>query len=180
MDETGTVLEKLEQSKALESNRKEKKVVARLQEHVGRDELGRFTYKHGYLPITQDGIRNAARKAFLDSLNGLAGEKRLLRIAEIAEGQAVATVLAKDGTPVEVTPSIREQLDANTTLLYLQHGRPAMQVDVNASHTVKVRWNPDKYERVEDLEKYLELQRIGEVVDAEVVKEADDKTEEEK
>lgn len=140
---------------------------------VIRDEFGRFAYGHGYLPITQDGVRNAARKAFLDSLNGIAGEKRLLRIAEIAEGTAVATVLTKDGQPVDVTPSIREQLDANTTLLYLQHGRPAMQLDVQATHTVKVRWNPDKYERVEDLEKYLELQRLGEVIDAEVIK--DDK-----
>lgn len=172
MDETDTVLKKLEQSKEIESNRKEKRPAAPHPKHVSRDEFGRFAYGHGYLPITQDGIRNAARKAFLDSLNGIAGEKRLLRIAEIAEGVATATVNV-GGESVEVTPTIREQLDANTTLLYLQHGRPAQQIDVTANHTVKVRWNPDKYERLEDLEKYLELQRIGEVdgevVDAEVV-----------
>ena len=141
-----------------------------VSQKVQRDKNGRFTWGHGYLPITQDGIRNAARKAFLDGLNGIAGEKRLLRIAEIAEGYATGTIIGKNGEPVEVTPSIREQLDANTTLLYLQHGRPSMQVDVTANHTVKVRWNPDKYARVEDLEKYLELQRVGEeVIDAEVV-----------
>lgn len=177
MGKTDTVPEKPEQSKALGSNRKEKIPTTVLvatspppNSGVSRDEIGRFTYGHGYLPITQEGVRNAARKAFLDALNGLAGEKRLLRIAEIAEGQAVTTALNHEGVAVEVAPSIREQLDANTTLLYLQHGRPAMQVDVQATHTVKVRWDPDKYARVEDLEKYLELQRIGEVVDAEAVR----------
>jgi hypothetical protein len=177
MDETDTDPEKVEGPTAIEPKKHPEVRVSRTpppDSGVSRDELGRFCYGHGYLPITQDGVRNAARKAFLDSLNGIAGEKRLLRIAEIAEGQAVATALGRDGEVVEVSPSIREQLDANTTLLYLQHGRPAMQVDVQATHTVKVRWNPDKYERVEDLEKYLELQRIGEVVDAEVVKTEDE------
>ena len=172
MAKTDTGKEKPEESQAIESKRKAKSITVTVESTTGpgvvRDELGRFRYGHGYLPITQDGVRNAARKAFLDSLNGIAGEKRLLRIAEIAEGVAVATVMTSAG-PAEVTPSIREQLDANTTLLYLQHGRPTVQVDVQANHTVKVRWDPNKYSRVEDLEKYLELQRIGEVVDAEVV-----------
>lgn len=145
---------------------KAKRAVGQPPAFVHRDEQGRFAYGHAWLPLTTNGIRAMALKAFLDKLNGIAGEKRLARIAEIAEGHAVATAIGKDGQPQDVTPTIREQLDANTTLLYMQHGRPAVQVDVQASHTVKVRWDPDKYARVEDLEKYLQLQKMGEVVDA--------------
>jgi len=140
-------------------------------EVVYRDEAGRYRVGHQYLPTTTDAERTRSRKAFLDAINGPGGEKRLLALAEIAEGARVATVTDRDGEPIEITPSIREQLDANTTLLYLQHGRPSMSVDVNATHSVKVRWNPDKYENLADLEKLLELQRIGEtVVEGEVTR----------
>lgn len=142
---------------------------------VIRDAHGRFKRGSSILPISSEGNRTAARKAFLDSLNGLAGERRLERIAEIAEGRAFVLGTDDAGRPVVIKPSIREQLDANTTLLYLQHGRPSVQVDVQATHNVKVRWNPDRYSRVEDLEKYLELQKIGEgAIDGQVVSEADD------
>jgi hypothetical protein len=110
--------------------------------------------------------RSEARRKFLDTLNGMGGELRLARIAEIAEGKAQPQI-DKDGTEYMVAPTIREQLDANVTLLHMQHGKPTASVDIAIGPNLAVRWDPEKFEKPEDLERYLELAKLAESVDGE-------------
>jgi hypothetical protein len=121
-----------------------------------RDERGLYLPGHGLTPAAprnMDQVRAHARKTFLDTLNGIDGSVRLLAIARIAEGAVHA-----DG----VIPTVREMLDANLALLWMQGGKPQTAVDVRVTNTATVRWDPTRYERTEDLERLIELQKIGE------------------
>lgn len=136
---------------------------------VRRDNGGRFVKGSEPIPRSSKAIRKAAIAKFLDEVNGVAGEKRIRTLVAVAEGRVFVPEGATDAAPMH--PSIREILDANLALIHMQHGKPHVTQDIEVSQGVSVQWDPDKYTNVEDLEKYLDLAKIGEVgnstVDAE-------------
>jgi len=94
--------------------------------------------------------------AYLENRFGRNSEVLIDRLDRISAGKKVDVETDLPGVVKTLTPTISEMLDATTTLLAYQHGRPSQTVEVDVDDR-REKWAPERL----TLQELQEMDRLA-------------------